>query len=415
MNRLKTIALVVASFTALLISQSFATITWSPKRSLPQALAGSGGAVIGDTMYVIGGRDSSGNRYATNYLYIVPADSWAQRAPIPTPRAHVACAAVNGKIYVIGGWVGSTATNVVEEYDPATNVWRSRTAMPTPRYTLGAAVANNMIYCIGGMNMSGSIFSTIEVYDPVADTWAVKTPMPTARMGLGAGEVNGKIYVVGGSNLSQALYVNEEFDPALNTWTSKASIPTRRYCLGCFSYGNKVYGLGGYDYLNYNTTVEAYTPATNTWASETPMQNARQSMAVGLKGDRVYVIGGWNNGAVAFNEEGVLQGTGAEEASSGEVAGGRETGLEVYPNPITQAARITVRPGRLKPLPPKATLKIYDAQGRMVRQLSLTHPEVFWDGKDGEGTPVASGIYFVQLWMGEAGERAMTQRVVLVR
>jgi len=415
MNRFKTIALVAASCTVFLISQSFGTISWSTKRSLPQALAGSGGSVIGDSAYVIGGRDSSGSRYNTTYLYIIPADSWALRASMPTPRAHVACAAVNGKIYVIGGWVGSTATNVVEEYDPATNAWRSRATMPTPRYTMGTAVANNKIYCIGGMDMSGSVFSAIEEYDPVADTWAVKTPMPTARIGPGAGEVGGKIYVAGGSNLSQALYVNEEFDPALNTWTSKASIPTRRYCLGCFSYGNKVYGLGGYDYLNYHTTVEVYDPASNTWASEIPMQNARQSMAVGLKGDTVYVIGGWNNGAVAFNEEGILQETGVEERALKASRGEELARLVVQPNPITQTARISVSRGSYRSPDSEWTLKIYDVQGRTVRQIPMTHAEAVWNGRDAQGTPVPGGVYFVQVAGRGGDERVLTQRVVLVR
>lgn len=283
--------------------------------------------------------------------------------------------------------------------------------MPTPRYSLGAAVLNNMIYCIGGMNMSGNVFSTIEVYDPAADTWGVKTSMPTARLGPGAAAVGGKIYVIGGSNLSQALTVNEEFDTTTNTWTSKASMPTRRYCLGCFSYGNKVYGLGGYDYTNYLTTVETYDTASNTWASETPMQHARQSVAVGFTGNTVYVIGGWNNGALAFNEQGVIQVTGEEE-QAGEGSRGKGTAqLRVQPNPITQTAHISVS-GENTRFPSQAwTLKIYDIQGRPVRQIPLTHSEAIWDGRDAQGIPMPNGVYFIQA----AGDgKTLTQRVTVI-
>src|SRR5436305_1126533 len=66
------------------------------------------------------------------------------------------------KIYVIGGATvlpGASAVHpqqphssvgAVEEYDPATNSWRSRAPLPTPRnHAVGAAV-NGKIYVIGG-------------------------------------------------------------------------------------------------------------------------------------------------------------------------------------------------------------------------------------------------------------------------
>ena len=53
------------------------------------------------------------------------------------------------------------------------------------------------------------------------------------------------------------------------------------------------------------------------------------------------------------------------------------------------------------------TIKIYDALGRLVRELSIivTHPgyyELHWDGKMGNGIAVASGNYFYLVDFGEA-------------
>src|SRR4030042_4750905 len=84
-------------------------------------------------------------------------NSWMPRAPMHEARAGLGVAAVNGKIYAIGGstrqgsWPyagGIVATN--EEYNPATNTWVFKTPMPTPRMDFGIAVYTNKIYCIGG-------------------------------------------------------------------------------------------------------------------------------------------------------------------------------------------------------------------------------------------------------------------------
>src|ERR1700730_15114511 len=50
---------------------------------------------------------------------------WSTKARLPTERAEVAVAAVNGMIYVLGGQtLGSPASKLTQEYDSATDRWR---------------------------------------------------------------------------------------------------------------------------------------------------------------------------------------------------------------------------------------------------------------------------------------------------
>jgi len=42
--------------------------------------------------------------------------------------------ALNGKVYALGGYDGSSNLNTVEVYDPATNTWTPIAAMGTARY-----------------------------------------------------------------------------------------------------------------------------------------------------------------------------------------------------------------------------------------------------------------------------------------
>ncbi len=70
------------------------------------------------------------------------------------------------------------------------------------------------------------------------------------------------------------------------------------------------------------------------------------------------------------------------------------------------------------PRPADVRITIYAADGRLVRTLAGSLPqsagthEVTWDGRDGAGTGVGSGIYLVQI---EAGGERRSQRAVLVR
>ncbi len=79
------------------------------------------------------------------------ADSWTTMAPMPTYRIGLGAAAVNGKIYAIGGDTGARQPfHTNEMYDPATDTWTTKAPMPTARSSFGIAVYRNKIYCIGG-------------------------------------------------------------------------------------------------------------------------------------------------------------------------------------------------------------------------------------------------------------------------
>src|SRR5947199_59368 len=102
-------------------------------------------------------------------------DSWSPSAPLPTPRrlltAAAAAVALDGKVYVLGGSDGSAASGALEVYDPALNSWSRKAPMPTPRVFLAAAAVNGRIYAIGGAPdcCGNATTNVVEVYDPATD------------------------------------------------------------------------------------------------------------------------------------------------------------------------------------------------------------------------------------------------------
>ncbi len=191
----------------------------------------SGGAKIPDGTEVPAGLTPGGPVEMTGVLEVLDTETnkWGQLKPMSLPRNHHDMAYLDGKLYVMGGRVGSSysggfSTNiaVTEIYDIATNTWSTGAPMPTPRSGLSAIALDGRIHVLGGEGWNddfGGVFRTHEVYDPKTNAWSRATRMPTARHGFAKAVIDGKIYVVsgvnnaGGSGPLNVLDLNEVYTP----------------------------------------------------------------------------------------------------------------------------------------------------------------------------------------------------------
>jgi N-acetylneuraminic acid mutarotase len=197
------------------------------------------------------------------------ADSWKALAPMPTARTAAAAAQVDGRIYVFGGasvhpghklvGLGPTtphrSLDTVEMYDPQTDKWEARTPAPTARNHAAIGVVNGKIYIIGGLVgsaviLTGSNTNVVEVYDPATDSWgAAGLRMPTGRSGMGWATYKGKIYIAGGQIYDLHVFAVmrdiEVYDPATNTWSELPTMPTARHGVSVAAIGNRLYVVGG--------------------------------------------------------------------------------------------------------------------------------------------------------------------------
>jgi len=218
---------------------------------------------------------------------------WTQKADMPTPRWGNTSAAVNGKIYVIGGassQPGSALLPTVEEYDPVTNTWTTKADMPTARFGLSTCVVNGKIYAIGGDGGR----SAVEEYDPSTDAWTRKADMPTGRDYLATVAVDGKIYAIGGTlSYSLGFSTVEEYEPRTDTWTRKADMPMRLWGLCANVVRGKIYTVGGRPGLQAVPRVQEYDPTTDTWTRKADMLVATSQMGSVVLGDKIIVFGGW--------------------------------------------------------------------------------------------------------------------------
>jgi N-acetylneuraminic acid mutarotase len=108
-----------------------ADATWAPLAKLPVAVDGASGAILGDRFYVVGGfmeKEASARFFSLNLKQ--PQDSWKELAPLPaTPRAFSAFVAVDGALYLFGGFSSqpyqkeNTVFDDAYRYNPSGNTW----------------------------------------------------------------------------------------------------------------------------------------------------------------------------------------------------------------------------------------------------------------------------------------------------
>ena len=269
--------------------------TWTQKADMPTARMIVRTSVVDGKIYAISALQGSG-RLKKVEAYDPATDTWAAKADLPRARTFVGVGVVDEKIYVIGGstsWGGAQRATV-EAYDPATDTWTRKADMPTAR-DVSACVVNGRIYAIGGYR-NGVEVSTVEEYDPATDTWTKKTDMPTARDIVSLSAVNGKIYAIGGQTESRfpAFSTVEVYDPVTDTWTSRGDMPVPRTGFGTSVVAGKIYCFGGRAARGGAplSTVFEYDPATDTWTARGNIPILNAGMAASTVGRRIYLIGG---------------------------------------------------------------------------------------------------------------------------
>jgi N-acetylneuraminic acid mutarotase len=147
---------------------------WSTLPRLPEKRDHVGGAFIGDTLYVVGGR--TGDVFSVkNTLFALKtnATEWKTLANMPTGRGGMAVAAIGTKIYTFSG-EGNPAPGSnqvwpdIESYDTTTNKWQKESAMKNPRHGTGGVAVGDTIYIPGGGTAGGggAAVAITEAYGP---------------------------------------------------------------------------------------------------------------------------------------------------------------------------------------------------------------------------------------------------------
>ena len=253
-------------------------------------------AALDGRVFVIGGFSGSADPVATVNVYDPATNQWETRAPLPAPTHHAAAAVAAGKLYVIGGYTGGRlrwmASQITYEYDPARDSWATRALMPTPRGGLAAASLGNRIHALGGD--SNGATNVHEIYDPATNRWSTANPLPTARDHLAAVAFQDRVWAIGGrESFLGTQYANVEvYDPATDSWRVAPPLPAGRGGLAAVAVGDHILVFGGEAPFRIFSATEMYEVAGNRWIAKTPMPTPRHGIGAAVVGDRVFIPGG---------------------------------------------------------------------------------------------------------------------------
>ena len=222
-----------------------ATDSWKPLPPLPGKRGSAIAAEVGGKIYVIGGATTMEGAkepfftafgparvLGTNDVYDPATNKWESRSAMSVPRNHAFSGVVNGKIYVIGGRTGhgfilsATNTNVVEEYDPVSNMWSiPKERMPTARSGGASGTDGRRIYVAGGEVTTTALvgaYRAVEAYDPATNSWTALPSMPMPRHGVAGAVIGTRFHLVSG--MIQSAGALTFLDPTLSTHTAMHDI-----------------------------------------------------------------------------------------------------------------------------------------------------------------------------------------------
>jgi N-acetylneuraminic acid mutarotase len=218
----------------------------------------------------------------------------ATKARSPGPGLNApAAVALNGKIYLIGGFY--TDTNVpsadVHVYDTTTNRWSQAAPLPAPRGGHAAVVRDGRIHVLGGGNSKSTIADHV-VFDPAKNAWTTLASLPRAEGSPAAVVHGGKLYAIGGRSGSSDFGAVDIYDAAKNEWSSGPSIDPRGTA-GAVVYCDAIYVFGGESQAKRQSLGEVFRLKRNgAWEQVSSMPAPRNFARAVVLGDAVYVVGG---------------------------------------------------------------------------------------------------------------------------
>jgi len=185
---------------------------WKALAPLPSKRGAAVAVQVNGKVYVIGGATTADGskevaispsttvkNLTITDVYDISTNTWTSAAPMALGRNHAFAGTIGGTIYVIGGRIAhsfvaaSQPTDVVEEYDPATNSWGAQWAkMPTARSGGGWGTYGGRIYVAGGEIATHALvgaFRAVEAFDPATNSWTIMPSMPMPRHGVAGGMI----------------------------------------------------------------------------------------------------------------------------------------------------------------------------------------------------------------------------------
>jgi N-acetylneuraminic acid mutarotase len=165
-------------------------------------------AAVDGKLYLIGG--DGGSAFPVE-SFDFKTLTWTKLADAPAMLNHFQAVALDKKIYILdafssGGFPEQTPASNVYIYDIEKNIWQTGKGLSDERKraAAGAAMYDGKLYLVAGIQHghSSGTNNMFDVYDPKTDSWTTLPDAPHIRDHCSATVIKDKLYAVGGRNTS---------------------------------------------------------------------------------------------------------------------------------------------------------------------------------------------------------------------
>jgi hypothetical protein len=318
------------------ISETDGTLgSWSAQTSFTTARYGLSAVAYNGYMYVLGG--VNGSTFQSDIQYHAFGASgaisgaWTTSAKTVVARAYAGAVVNAGNLYIAGGCTAgaitcTTVSNAVyyaalaSSGDLNANLTTNGTSFTNSRGMFGLAPLNGYMYVVGGWGGSSTYYGDTQ-YAPInADgsigTWATSSTSTLANNVQAPGVVatNGSLYSTGGYNGTtyytsvQIAQVNNGGRGTLNAYSTSGTLPGSGLAdHAAVAYNGYLYAIGGDDGFS-NTNDVRYAPlnadgTVGTWTTDPiTFSTGRVDLQAVVLNGFLYVLGGYNGTSTYYKD-----------------------------------------------------------------------------------------------------------------
>jgi len=216
-----------------------------------------------DFLYLVGGF-VDGVATGAVWRYSLDKRRWSSLPPMPTARGALGGAVIGGSLYAVGGTPPPFSGRPIQPYGKLeileldSGRWRSGPSMPFPRHHVGAAALDGSLYVVGGRGRSVFSLAHLERFDVRTGAWESLPPLPQASGALAAAAVGGELLAIGGGDDAEGWVTGATwaFDPSRNRWRRLPDLTHPRHGHGVAAVGRRVFVFGGSPCFGAGETAE---------------------------------------------------------------------------------------------------------------------------------------------------------------
>ncbi len=215
---------------------------------MPNQRCYNGLAAMDGKVFVLGGAEPQDQAQSVRLpqagvlVYDTMADEWLRDfCPVlPQTRMECTAAAVGGRLYLICGVTEENAGPILDSvlsWSPGEPRWREEPPCPAALRQFCSAVIGTTIYCVGGTQQSHFV-----AFDTTSGVWVEGlAPHPTGPQAPLVGAHNDELWVCGGSR-KKDVHV---FTPQTNTWRREPDLPCEQSWGAAYSFEGRLLVVGG--------------------------------------------------------------------------------------------------------------------------------------------------------------------------